>query len=172
MEDSQDLSLRQSFDQLKQKRQDLDDLDPRSASFKDIQRQAIQGLERCQKLIAELSVFSPNEELEDVSTQSMQYLTVDYLLAELLLRSYDHNRLGSLRRSSRLLESFLERLYQYAMLSTADTRLFERFQENRSAFTLLSTSNAEERRKVKISRFSEEKQLEKKLEVRRSLGIC
>jgi immunoglobulin-binding protein 1 len=165
MEHPQDTSLRQTFDQVKQKQQELDNLDPQSAAFKHVLQSAIQSLERCQKLIVDLSVFSPNEELEDVSTQNMQYLTVEYLLAELLLKSYDHNRLASLRRSSRLLESFLERLYQYSMISTSDRKLFERFQENRSNFSLLSTSNAEERRKVKISRFQEEKQLKKKLEV-------
>jgi immunoglobulin-binding protein 1 len=165
MEEPKDTSLRETFDLVKQKQQQLDIMDPQSAIFKDNLQFAIQNLEHCQKMIKDLSIFSPNEELEDISTQNLRYLTVDYLLAELLLKSYEKTRLASLQRSSRLLESFLERLDQYSTLSKADRKLYERFQDNRSGFSLLSTANAEERRRVKISRFQEEKQLKKKLEV-------
>ena len=166
MDDTQDTSLRETFDHVKQNQQELQNLDPRTDAFRDHLESALNGLVRCLKLIKDLSIFSSNEELEDISTHNLQYLTVDYLIAELLLRSYDENRHASLRRCLQLLESFLERLDQYNILSSKDRKLYERFQENRSSFSLLSNSNAEDRRKLKISRFQEEKLLKQKLEVR------
>jgi immunoglobulin-binding protein 1 len=165
MDDSQDVSLREAFDQAKQSQQEIDGLEPRSAAFRHSLESAIQSLVTCQRMIKDLSVFSPNEDLEDVSTQNLQFLTVDYILADLLLKSYDDHRLASIRRSAQLLESFLERLDHYTMLSQADKKLYERYQETKPKFSLLSTSNADERRRVKISRFQEEKQLKQKLEV-------
>ena len=172
MNETQDTSLRETFDRAKYNQQRLENLDPRSDDFQDHLEAAVSGLVRCLKLVKELSVFSPNEELEDISTQNLQFLTVDYLLADLLLKSYDENRLASLRRTLQLLESFLDRLDHYSMLSPSDRKLYERFQENRSNFSVLSTSNAEERRKVKVSRFQEEKQLKQKLEVITFFSAC
>lgn len=171
MSESQDPSLRQTFDRAKEKQQELDHLDPRSDFFKETLLSTTQELENCQKLVVELSIFSPNEELEDVSTQNIQYLTIDYLLAELKFKAYDQNRLASLKRCLWLLESFLERLDLYNMLSATDRKLFEKFRENRSSFSLVATSNAEERRKIKIARFQEERDLKKKLEVSLNLKI-
>ena len=166
MDEIEDASIQQTLNQVKDNQQQLQLLDPRSDAFRDNLESAVRGLVRCQKLIKDLSLFSPNEELEDLSTQNLQFLTVDYLLADLLLKSYDQNRLHSLRKASQLLDNFLERLDQYNMLSALDRKLYERYQETKSSFSLLATSNVEERRKFKISRFQEEKQLKQKLEVR------
>ncbi|ETN42198.1 uncharacterized protein HMPREF1541_04139 [Cyphellophora europaea CBS 101466] len=158
-----DRSLRETYTEAKAKRDQLGDLDPRSSVFKDTLQATLQDLELCQRLISELAVFSPNEELDDLSTQSLQYLTVDYLIAELLQRTYDANRLAALRRVSGLLDDFLTRLDQYSMLSTEDHKLFERYQEGKTSFALLPP-NPEERRRLKIKRFQEGKDLKKKLE--------
>ncbi len=165
MGEPQDGSLRESFNQVKHDQQQLESLDPRTDAYKDHLAAAVLGLVRCQKLVKDISVFSPNEELEDISTQNLQFLTIDYLLADLLVKSYDNDRLASLKQILQLLEGFLERLDQYSMLSLKDQKLYHLFQENRSNFSLLSTSNAEARRKAKILRFQEEKQLRQKLEV-------
>lgn len=163
-EETSDRSLREVYTEARSKKTQLDDLDPRSSAFGDTLHATVRDLEQCKRLIQDLSIFSPNEELEDLSTQSIQYLTVDYLIAELLQRSYDNNRLAALRRISTLLDDFLTRLDQYSMLSTDDRKLFERYQETKAKFTLLP-ANPEERRKLKIKRFQEEKDLKKKLEV-------
>ena len=165
MEDQQDISLQQSFDRVKQIEQSLASLDPRSDFFRQSQQQVMHDLERCRSLISNLSIFSPNEELEDISTQNLQYLTVDYLLADLLLQSYGDSRIQSLQTSAHLFMSFLDRLDQYNVLSTADRKLYERYQEDKSEFSLLPTKNAEERRRLKIARFQEEIQLIRRLNV-------
>jgi immunoglobulin-binding protein 1 len=157
-------SLREVYTEARAKKDQLDDLGPRSSAFKSTLQATVDDLEQCRRLIQDLSIFSPNEELEDLSTQSIQYLTVDYLVAELLQRSYDGNRLAALQRISTLVDNFLTRLDQYSILSAEDRKLFERYQETKARFTLLPT-NPEERRRLKIKRFQEEKDLKKKLEV-------
>lgn len=92
---------------------------------------------------------------------------MDYLLAELLLRSYDTNRLGQLKRASELLENFLKRLDDYDLLSASNRRLYERYRENRRKFSIIVTANPEERRNQKISHFQQEKSLKGKLKVSR-----
>lgn len=64
-----------------------------------------------------------------------------------------------------LYEAFLSRLDNYGILSDQNRKLYERFLESRSSFQLASTSNVEERRKVKVARFQQEKGLKAKLEV-------
>jgi hypothetical protein len=159
-----DRSLREVYNEARTKKDQLDDLDPRSGTFKDTLSNILTDLETCHRLIQDLAIFSPNEDLEDLSTQSLQYLTVDYLIAELLQRSYDANRLAALKRISVLLDEFLTRLDQYSMLSVDDRKLFERYQEEKGKFALLP-ANPEDRRRLKIKRFQEEKDLKKKLEV-------
>jgi len=64
-----------------------------------------------------------------------------------------------------LFEDFLSRLDNYGILSTENRKLYERFMEDRLSFQLASSANAEERRKVKVARFQQEKSLKAKLEV-------
>jgi immunoglobulin-binding protein 1 len=64
-----------------------------------------------------------------------------------------------------LLETFLNRLDNYGILSVENRKLYEQFSENRSSFQLASSKNMEERRKVKVARYQQEKSLKAKLEV-------
>ena len=172
MSEQQDRSPKAAFASAKLHQKDIGSLDPRSDTAKEAVRSTITDLEQCQKLLQTASVFSHNEDLEDITTESLQYLTVEYLLAELLLRTYDSDRLAALRRSSQLLEAFLERLDHYGMLSKPDTELYERYTESRASFSLLATSNLEDKRRLKVARFQEEKALKQKLEVCDLCDIC
>lgn len=64
-----------------------------------------------------------------------------------------------------LFEDFLSRLDNYRILSVENRKFYERFMEDRLSFQLASSTNAEERRKVKVARFQQEKSLKAKLEV-------
>ena len=89
---------------------------------------------------------------------------MDYLLAELLLRSYDSNRQKLLQEASGLLENFLRRLDTYELLAKQNKRLLDQYQENPKTFQLASATDAAERRRIKVARFQEEKGLKTKLE--------
>ncbi|KIX08353.1 uncharacterized protein Z518_03009 [Rhinocladiella mackenziei CBS 650.93] len=163
MEESEP-SLKDLFNQAKARLDELDSLDPRSPTFKTALQSIIDQLQQCRKLVQQLSLFSTNEEAEDIATQDLQYLTVDYTLAELKTKAYGEDRQLSLRESSQLLEDFLTRLDHYGLLGKSDRQLYERFLEQRNSFRIISSNNPEEKRKIKIARFREEKSVKQKLE--------
>lgn len=94
-----------------------------------------------------------------------RYLTLDYLLAEVLQRVFGADRLKDLRRTRAHFEKYLENLDNYDLLTSDDKKLLERYLESPNSFTLTLTNDAAARRQAKISRFREEKELKQKLEV-------
>lgn len=127
---------------------------------------AIAALRECQDLISRLSLFSPNETLEDITSNEIQYLLVDYQLADLLQRSYSEEREAQLRQTQIAYEKFLETLNDYEVLSTGDKKLYERYLENRGAFAVVASTDPTTKRNEKVNRFKQEKELKQKLEVR------
>lgn len=98
-------------------------------------------------------------------TSLQRYLTVDYLLADTLQRTYTSDRESTIRRALEQYEKFLSRLDDYGLLNDNDKKLHERYISNPSSFSLTSTNDAATRREVKLSRFREEKGLKQRLEV-------
>ena len=94
-----------------------------------------------------------------------RYLTVEYLLADLLQRSYSSNREDVLRRALEKYEGYLTRLDDYGLLNEGNKKLYERYSANPLSFSLTTGNDAAIRREVKVSRFREEKELKQKLEV-------
>ena len=62
-------------------------------------------------------------------------------------------------------ERFLKLLDSYDMLDKPNARLFEAYAEDKDHFSIVSSKDAVARRDAKISRFKEEKELKRKLEV-------
>ena len=92
-------------------------------------------------------------------------MVVDYLLAELLQRSYSGDRLKNVLRTREAYEAFLEVVDQYGIMSLADKKLYEQYLESPNSFSLVPADDAAARRQVKINRFREEKELKQKIEV-------
>lgn len=160
----QDKSLSNLFKKAKSDQDELDPLDPRSDDFKSLLQSCISSLKQCQDLIDRLALFSPNEELEDIATNNIQYLGVDYILAELAMKSYSTNRKSQLNEASELLENFLTRLDEYNLLTPPDTRMLQSYKADREHFRMVSdTVGLEAKRNIKIKRFQEEKQLKSRL---------
>lgn len=80
------------------------------------------------------------------------------------MKSYEGDRRWTLHEASGLFDGFLTKLDQYGILSASDKKLFEQFQDNSTSFTLAASTNAEERRRVKVARFQGEKALKTRLE--------
>ncbi|EAW13046.1 IGBP1/TAP42 family protein [Aspergillus clavatus NRRL 1] len=138
--------------------------DSNSDSYRNDVNATIAKFEECQRLVALASLFSSNEALEDVSTGDLPYLTVDYLFADILQRSYTSDREATLRRALELYESYLARLDDYQLLKPNDKKLYDRYISNPTSFSLAPTNDAASRREVKVARFQEEKELKEKLE--------
>ncbi|ERF71570.1 hypothetical protein EPUS_00559 [Endocarpon pusillum Z07020] len=160
-------SLRSLFLSARSKEAELQHVENSNSAYQELFQLAASTYEECRDLIERLAIFSRNETNEDIATSAIQYLSVDYLLAELLLKAYGSNRQKLLQQASSLLESFLNRLDSYELLSKQNRRLLDQYQENRENFHLASTTDAAERRRVKVARFQEEKSLKTKLELLR-----
>lgn len=136
-----------------------------SPHFQHILQAAIQLYEECVDVAARLSLFSPNESLEDISTVDLPYLDLHYRIADLVLRLHDHDqRHANLLRAQGNYVKFLGQLENYAILSADDVKLFERYQDSPNTFSTASTADVAARRDTKIRRFKEEKALAQKLE--------
>lgn len=94
-----------------------------------------------------------------------RYLGIDYLLAELLLKTYGSDRQKVLEQASGLLDSFLSQLDSYDLLSKPNKALWNQYQGDRGGFQLASMTDPAERRRIKVARFGVEKGLKTKLEV-------
>ena len=160
-------SLASLFQSAKNNRDELDTLDPRSDDFKALLQSTISTLHICSQLVDQLALFSTNEDLDDVSTSTIQYFGIDYLLSEFIMRSYSPtDRKAQLNTASELLEQFLTRLDEYSLLSPPDKKLLESYKEDRTHFRIVGdNAGLEAKRNVKVKRFQEEKALKSQLKL-------
>ena len=166
---SNEVSLSELLASARSAQENLDLHDPRSQEFKDVLSSAIASLQQCSQLVDRLALFSSNEELEDISTNDLQYLGIDYLLAELTMRSYDAStRLAQLNVASTLLMDFITKMHDYSLLSKTNVQLLESYKDSPAAFRIVrDDAGLETRRNVKIKRFQDEKALKSKLKLLR-----
>ncbi|KAI9789723.1 MAG: hypothetical protein M1835_001487 [Candelina submexicana] len=158
-------SVRTLFDSAEKLRKSLEyPLQSDSSIFQENLKVAINTYEECRQLADQISLFSHNESLDDISSADLRYLLIDYHLAQLILKSIASDRRDVLPRAREQFESFLELLDIYGILSKGDRKLHEQYLDAPSSFSTISTSNAALRRESKIARFTEEKDLKKKLE--------
>ncbi|KAK3707473.1 Type 2A phosphatase-associated protein 42 [Vermiconidia calcicola] len=160
-----DRSLRSVHEEAEQKRSAIENsYDSKSSTFQQNLLLAIQLYEQCLSIAHRISLFSPNESLEDISTADLQYLLLNYRIADLIIRVNSRERKASLQRAQKSYERYLRRLDDYDMLSKSDAALLEQYQDAPITFSTASTSDPAARRETKIRRFKEEKVLKQKLE--------
>ncbi|KAI7249596.1 hypothetical protein KC335_g17639, partial [Hortaea werneckii] len=103
-------SLRSTYLEAEQKRSALErSFDSTSSAFQDGLLSAIQLYEQCVSIADQISLFSPNESLEDVGTTELQYLLLNYRIAELILRiNGRESRKANLQRAQNSYERYLK----------------------------------------------------------------
>ncbi|KAI8628168.1 TAP42-like family protein [Xylariaceae sp. FL1651] len=141
-----------------------------SQSYQDDVTAAIESYEGCLQIIDKVSLFSPNESLEDIATSDLLYLFIHYRIAELLQKVSTISPLDrrTLLNSTRdAYERFLHLLDSYSILSPADRKLFAEYSDDPVSFSTISTKDSNARRNAKIANFKAEKQLKQKLEYMR-----
>lgn len=127
-------------------------------------RLAIDEYEACRQAVEELALFSPNETVDDISSENLRYLSIDYRLGELIVKLDARDRRTTLRRARETYERFLGLLDRYGLLSKEDRELHERYLEGPSSFSTASVTDMAARRQTKIARYKEGKRLREKLE--------
>eukprot|EP01114_Cavostelium_apophysatum_P001083 TRINITY_DN1092_c0_g1_i2.p1 TRINITY_DN1092_c0_g1~~TRINITY_DN1092_c0_g1_i2.p1 ORF type:complete len:360 (-),score=87.28 TRINITY_DN1092_c0_g1_i2:923-1954(-) len=144
-------SLRSVFDRCQSEFYRLED-----SSGPDVQREATKTLgdfEKCRQLIDTAGIFSPNEELEDISTGQLRYLLVTYYIGELHTK-IGESRLRHAQETVKYLRTFLRRCEQYKLVDKEDLK----------AIHGEGSTDSNARRMEKISRAKREKQVEKQLQ--------
>lgn len=160
-----DRSLREVHEDAEEKRRTLkNSYDSNSITFQENLLSAITLYEQCLSIADRISLFSPNETLEDISTVDLQYLLLGYRIADLMLRVAGRDRKANLQRAQRSYDQYLKQLDNHDMLSKEDAKMLEQYQDSPSAFSTASSSDAAARRDTKIRRFKEEKAMKSKLE--------
>lgn len=178
-------NVRTLFDSGNRQREHLESsYDSNSSTYQGNLRAAISTFEECRRLADELSLFSQNESLEDISSGDLQwshcvryvenqrtdrmhrFLLISYYLAELILRDNKSDRKIVLNGAQKSYEKYLNLLDTYELLSASDRKLYERYLDNSKAFSTASTTDVAARRDTKIKRFRQEKELKGKLEAR------
>ena len=161
----EDRSLRSIHEEAEQKRNTVENsFASNSTTFQENLLSAIQLYEQCLNIADRISLFSPNESLEDIGTADLQYLVLNYRMAELILKVNGQVRKANLQRAQSDYERYLKQLDDYDMLSKGESALLEQYQEAPTIFSTASTSDDAARRETKIRRFKEEKALKQKLE--------
>ncbi|KAG6880262.1 hypothetical protein C0992_001831 [Termitomyces sp. T32_za158] len=109
--------------------------------------------------IAGLSLFSPNEMLEDISTSDLVYLLVPYVLAEVRgrVRTMEHGeRILVLKQMQKDLKTFLSCLDNYEIVPQDERRLYDR--------RASAIADPAKRRELKIKQYQKEKDLKARIE--------
>lgn len=117
------MNLRSHFEAAARLFRETDD-SPLSSTDPELLRQVSEALAHtrtCEKLVSELSIFSPNETVDDINPSDLKYLLVPYLAAELTMRQVDHERrVNHLRIARAYLEAFLESLGRVGLITGAE----------------------------------------------------
>lgn len=71
------LTLQALFLSAKQKQEQLSHVDPRSDAHQELQHGIMLELLECRNLVSRTSMFSENEDIEDISTQDIPYVLLE-----------------------------------------------------------------------------------------------
>lgn len=166
--ETQPKSLRELFSDAEDLRNTLESSSTptNSTAFQENLASAIATYEECLQIAQRISLFSPNETLEDINSTNLQYLLLNFHLAELTQKITGGDRKAHVDKTRGYYEKFLKLLDMYDMLGKGDAKLYEEYLDGPGAFSIASRADAAARRETKITRFKEEKELKRKLEVR------
>lgn len=161
-------SLRAAFEDAESKRQPLESSPDATSPTYAFELNAVLSLyAHVLSQIDSVSLFSPNEDLEDIATSSLPYLLTNYTIAELILRTpftSPARRKLVLRAARDAYERFLSLTDGYTLISGPYSKLLERYRDDEEQFTVVSkTGDMASKRDAKIASFQAEKGLRDKL---------
>ncbi|KAF9564378.1 serine/threonine protein phosphatase PP2A-associated protein [Agrocybe pediades] len=119
----------------------------------------LQDLKNLHSRIIELSIFSPNETLEDISSRDLVYLTVPYVFSEVqgrLKTTSRVDRMNSLQQVERYIQNFIGLLEKYEIVPQDERALFDK--------KTAEVVDYAKRRELKINQYKKEKELKLRIE--------
>ncbi|ODV98565.1 hypothetical protein PACTADRAFT_1035 [Pachysolen tannophilus NRRL Y-2460] len=170
-EGSKQLSLSQKFDSIVNEsvklvndssiRKDSDEYESKSTEM-------VEKLIGLKNKIRQLSLFSDNEDLEEISTGDLKYLSIDYHLAVFLENNGNgiEDRMKKLKLSRNLYLQFLYNLENYNILNKTQKSKLDNFKSSyEPKLSELKSNDPVLLRKEKLDNFKLEKELNEKLKI-------
>ncbi|CAG8459055.1 2441_t:CDS:2 [Paraglomus brasilianum] len=136
-------------------------LDSVDSGYQNDVKKAIGHFTRCAHLVRELSLFSINETVDDISTTDLKYLLVEAYLGTLHIKLNEGDRLVCLEKAKLYLEQFLENVELYSLISDQDKKYLESVKAQ-------VTGDPAKSRDEKIARAKRKKEIEKELKTLQS----
>ncbi|KAF9904137.1 hypothetical protein BX616_001396 [Lobosporangium transversale] len=154
-----DASLAQVFQKAETLYLDLQKttLSSTSEEYQSKVNESIKGFERAEAMVQQLSLFSENEFMEDISTKDLRFLLTKYYLGELFLKRVSQDRLSALNTSKDHFDHFLLQCETHEILTAQDKKYLEQLTAN-------TPRDAATRRGEKIARFKREKEMRNRIE--------
>ncbi|EEY14754.1 TapA protein [Verticillium alfalfae VaMs.102] len=166
-DDNEPRTLKQIAALAAQKRQAIEATSPVSnPSYAADLEIAIQAHRDTIETISRVSLFSPNEPLDDIATPDLPYLLTESFLADLYLKTPTPNPIDRelvLSEAREAYERFLASLDSYEILTPAHKTLYSRYTDDPAAFSTVAASDPSKRRGAKIANFRAEKDLKARL---------
>ncbi|KAI5900437.1 TAP42-like protein [Schizophyllum commune H4-8] len=138
------------------------DLPTADDATQDLIRTSLADLQNVNARVLDLSLFSPNETLEDITTPDLVYLFVPYVIAEVLgrVKALERDdRMRLLQQAESKLKTFIFTLEHYNIVPEDERKLHER--------GTASIPDPARRRETKIKQFQKEKELKGRVEALR-----
>ncbi|XP_037938338.1 immunoglobulin-binding protein 1 [Teleopsis dalmanni] len=130
-----------------------------SADFQNKVKQSIECFEDATRIVSEVGMFSPNELIDEVSTESVQYLLLPFYLGKLTLKLNTHERLEILKVAEVYFNDFLKRCNEYELCDNKNVEVEKSQVKEISGNSLASLLRAANSRNEKIALYSKKKQL-------------
>jgi immunoglobulin-binding protein 1 len=178
-------SIRSLFDAAEAKRSAVESSHEPSTSpaYGSLVDAALSLYARAVEQAAAVSLFSPNELAEDISTPSLPFLLAEFRIAELVQRTRaveTAERLAVVRRAAAAYDRFLSLVDGYGLVGPPYSKLLERYREGEedgydrdfvgggnAGFSVVTGVDAAAKRESKIASFRAEKELKSRLEALR-----
>ncbi|KAL7415951.1 TAP42-like protein [Mrakia frigida] len=157
-EELRSLSLSQLFARALTAASDASELNTNEEPTQALLRSAYSALSLAQSLLRARGVFSPNEQLEDVSTQGLVFMLVDVVAGEIVGRLTTKGRSDRLQRLAQCkanFESYIRMLDSYGVVEG----------EDREKLARTGARDPAKRREEKIRHYRWEKEVREKLEL-------
>ncbi|KAL1732426.1 serine/threonine protein phosphatase PP2A-associated protein [Schizophyllum commune] len=138
------------------------DLPTADDATQDLIRTSLADLQNVNARVLDISLFSPNETLEDITTPDLVYLFVPYVIAEVLgrVKALERDdRMRLLQQAESKLKTFIFTLEHYNIVPEDERKLHER--------GTASIPDPARRRETKIKQFQKEKELKGRVEALR-----
>ncbi|KAI9141141.1 TAP42-like protein [Paraphysoderma sedebokerense] len=131
-----------------------------SPQYQSLLNDALSAFNTAALLILKLSIFSPNEELDDINTSNLQYLLIDAYIGSLTLNIVNPkiDRWDIVHLAQKHFNAFLDTIDHYGLLNHQDKAFLTARLNN--AFSKLPP---DQQRASKINRYKQSKSIEAKL---------